>query len=264
MDNFEFIQRYYQLQYSIMFDKLVDLEFATIGYCNTDKTSFWNNALVNKILSEDEINTIEQKFKELGRDSSIYFENREDLFELNKLLTEKGYSKLWEDSWMFWNDGEVDTSHFNKVRKVMNETDLKIYLKVFDNSFQNNDPQNPYGELGDYLKVAEDVWHKHNKTNRIEYFIAYKDDEPVAVSSLTNHAGIGYIANVGSLKKVRGEGYGRLVSLYCVEKSKKNGNSEHCLATEENTYPNEFYRSIGFDTRFTMVGYTKENKNIVH
>lgn len=110
------------------------------------------------------------------------------------------------------------------------------------------------------LKVAENVWHKHNKTNKLEYFVAHKNNKPVAVSTLTNYNEIGYISNVGSLKEIRGEGYGKLATLYCVEQSKKNGNTKHCLATEEGTYPNEFYKKIGFKTRFTATGYSKIEK----
>jgi len=76
--------------------------------------------------------------------------------------------------------------------------------------------------------------------------------------TLTNHDGIGYISNVGSLRKVRGEGFGKIASLYPVSQSIKNGNLEHCLATEEGTYPNEFYKRIGFETRFTAVCYVKQ------
>ncbi len=84
-----------------------------------------------------------------------------------------------------------------------------------------------------------------------------KEDSPVAVSTLNNYEGIGYISNVGSIKEVRGEGFGKLSTLYCVHKSQKNGNKVHCLATEEDTYPNEFYKRIGFQTKFTAVGYKK-------
>jgi len=120
-----------------------------------------------------------------------------------------------------------------------------------------NDPQNAYGELGDYLIAAEEIWQKYHKTNKIEYFLIYKDKTPVAVSTLTNYENVGYISNVGSLKKVKGEGYGKLATLYCIEQSKKNGNSIHCLFTEEGTYANEFYKRIGFNSLFTAVAYTK-------
>lgn len=124
--------------------------------------------------------------------------------------------------------------------------------------FQKNDPQNPYGELGDYLKVAEKVWWRHHATNRIEYFMVYDGNEPVAVSTLTNYKSIGYISNVGSLKSVRGKGFGKLATIYCVNLSNKHENKYHCLATEEGTYPHEFYQRIGFEKKFSAVCFTKE------
>lgn len=216
--------------------------------------------MINKLILDNELFEIEQSFKSLKRKSTFYFENRKDLKPMVDYLLSKGYEKEYEDSWMFWQDKKIDSSCFNEIKKVKNENDLKIYLKIFDDSFQNNDPQNSYGELGDYLKVTENVWHKHNKTNKLEYFVAHKNNKPVAVSTLTNYNEIGYISNVGSLKEIRGEGYGKLATLCCVKQSKKNGNTKHCLATEEGTYPNEFYKKIGFKTRFTATGYSKIEK----
>lgn len=258
MTNFEFLKKYQQLQYTIMFDKIIDIGFAKIGYCQGDKSAFWNQALINRLLTEEQLFKIEQIFQSLNRNPALYFENRKGLKPLIDFLKEKGYQKGFEDSWMFWSGKEIDGGRFNTVKKVANEDELKTFLKTFDACYQKDDPQNPYGELGDYLKMAEKVWHRHHGTNRLEYFMVYKNDKPVAVSTLTNHEGIGYIFNVGSFGKVRGQGYGKIASLYCVEQSKKNGNIEHCLATEEGTYPNEFYKSIGFNARFTAVGYIKK------
>lgn len=258
MTNYEFLKIYQRLQETVMFDGLTDLDFASVGWSNTDKSSFWNLALVNNPLSEAEIKQVEKIFARQERKSTIYFENRKDLENLANTLERANYTKSFEDSWQFWKGGQIDESHFQSVKKVESEEMLKVFLETFDRCYQKGDPQNPYGELGEYLEVAEKVWHKHHLTNRLEYFIAYKDAKPVAVSTLTNFEGIGYISNVGSLREVRGEGFGKLATLYCVAQSIKNGNQEHCLATEEGAYPNEFYKRIGFETRFTAVSYTKE------
>ena len=258
MSNFNFLKNYQRLQYGIIFDEITNLSFALVGYCKIDKSSFWNFALINKPLLEEEILKIEKKFKSLRRNPVIYFENRENLKSLHNFLKEKGYQKDFEDSWMFWQGKEIDVSHFTSVKKVITKEGLKVFLKTFSNCYQEGDPQNAYGELGDYLKVAKEVWHKHHKTNRIEYFLIYKGKNPVAVSTLTNHAGMGYISNMGSLKNVRGEGYGKIATLYCIEQSKKNGNNIHYLATEEGTYANKFYKRIGFNTLFTAVAYIKK------
>ena len=57
---------------------------------------------------------------------------------------------------------------------------------------------------------------------------------------------------------MRGEGYGKLATLYAVLESQRLGNSDHALATEEGTHPNEFYKRLGFETRFTALAYSKK------
>lgn len=257
MTNYDFLKKYQELQYSVMFDELIKLDFASIGWSKTDKSSFWNLALVNRLLDISEIEKIEETLNSVDRRSTLYFENRMDLMLLVQFLKERGYTEGYEDSWQFYKGWDIDENKFELVKKVESVEMLGVYLKTFDLCYQEGDPQNPYGRLGECLKVAEEAWHKHNKTGRLEYFIVYKDSKPVAVSSLTNFEGIGYISNVGSLREVRGEGFGKLATLYCVSQSIKNGNQEHCLATEEGEYPNEFYKRIGFETKFTAVGYTK-------
>lgn len=251
----DFLKKYLKLQSGVMFDELINLNFASIGYSKTDRTTFWNYALVNQLLSEEQLSQIKQKLNSLDRKSAIYFEENSENQDLVKFLTIKGYIKDYEDSWMFF-EGEINNQGFGQVKRVETTKDLKVFLEVFDKCYLEGDPQNPYGSLGDYLKVAEQVWHKHHVTSRLEYFIAYQDKKVVAVATLNNYQGIGYISNIGSLKEVRGEGFGKLVTLYCVHISQQRGNNIHCLATEEGTYPNEFYKRIGFKTLFNGVCYS--------
>lgn len=253
MDNHEFLQEYIQLQKDIMFDKLDISKNYTICFSDGDPHSFWNNALVGSVLTKNEIEEVEGKLKKLDRKPAFYFENKPELKAFQKLLSDKGYKKEAEDSMMFHSGKDIDTSRFSEVKKVETKKDLDVFLKTFDQSYRKDDPKNPYGELGAYINVARDVWGKHYKSNRLEYFIAYKKDKSVAVSTLTNYEGIGYISNVGSILDVRGEGYGKLATMYCLDKSKKNGNTIHCLATEEGTNPNSFYNAHGFKTRFTVL-----------
>lgn len=257
MTNFEFLQKYQQLQYSVMYDEITDFGFAQVGYCKDNGSSFWNLALIDKLLSEKELIEIEEYLISLKRKPAVYFEDREELKRLVAFLQSNNYQWDYADSWMFYTGNTIDASRFHQVKKVEIEKELEVFLKTFDDCYQENDPQNPYGKLGDYLEVAKNSWLKHHSTGRLEYFIAYKNDQPVAVGSLNNYARIGYISNVGSLPEVRGEGFGKLITLYEVEQSKKNGNTEHVLATEEGQYPNEFYKRIGFQTRFVATGYIK-------
>lgn len=261
MNNYEFLQKYVQLQKDIMFDEIYPSDNYTVCFSKGDSHAFWNNALVDSVISEKEIEEVENKLKRLDRKPAFYFENKPKLEPLKKLLSKKGYTQEGEDSMMFHDGKNIDKSRFSEVKKVETEKDLNIFLKTFDQSYRKDDPKNPYGELGEYLNVARKVWKKHHKSNKLEYFIAYKNGTPVAVSTLTNHENIGYISNVGSILAARGEGYGKHATMYCVNKSKKNGNTLHFLATEEGTNPNTFYKTQGFKTKFTALLMVLPNGN---
>jgi len=236
------------------------LGFASVAWCSKYDSSFFNHAQTDSLFSKNELDEIEQTLKGLERKPAVYFENRQGLSGLANFLAQEGYKKTWEDSWMFHSGQNIDESVFSQVKKVEDEAGLEEFLKTFDACYQEGDSQNPYGKLGDYLDVAKDAWNRHNKSGKIEYFTIHDGKNLVAVSTLTNFAGIGYISNVGSLRRVRGKGFGKIASMYCVKQSIDNGNSEHALATEEGHYPNEFYKRIGFKTRFTALGYVKEKK----
>ncbi len=259
MDNRLFLENYQQLQYTIMYNKLIDLGFASVAVGNTYESPFFNHALTNIVLNTSQLGEVERLLISEKRKPAIYYESKPKQKEFVNILEGNGYKKLWEDSWMF-HTGKDLGNEFSNIKKVATKSDLEIFLHTFNECYKKNDPQNPYGELGNYIDVARESWLRHNQTDRIEYFIVHDGNVPVAVSTLTNFAGLGYISNVGSLKTVRGKGFGKQASLYCVQKSLENGNSLHFLATEEGQYPNEFYKRIGFETRLTALGYVKEGQ----
>lgn len=261
MKNYDVLDAYINLQKEIIFDKVINFRQGLITFCQFDNATDWNFALVNKVLSEKELEKVEKEFIKLNRTSSIYFENNQELFLLKELLLKKGYIKTYEDSWMFYAEKSVKIPEDYKVIHVENDKELDIFLDVFNRCFQKNDLQNPYGEWGKgYLKTISYSWNKFHRTKKIEFFIIYSDEEPVAVSELIHYKDMGYITNIGSLGCVRGQGFGKLATLYCVKRSIERGNIYHCLATEAGQYPHKFYKRIGFKTKFTAIDYTKKIK----
>jgi ribosomal protein S18 acetylase RimI-like enzyme len=87
----------------------------------------------------------------------------------------------------------------------------------------------------------------------------FDEKVPVGVASLTSEGGIGYISNVGTIAKVRGKGFGKAITLFCVQQSMQNSSVEHCLATEQGEYPDTFYKRIGFVPRFSAVNYVRDS-----
>lgn len=257
MDNNTFLLNFQKLQYGLFYDKIIDIGFSTICWVKEFDWPSFNYAQVNNLINIDQLKIIEKNFLDLDRQSAIYFENKPELDSLKVFLEKNNYKKTWEDTWMF-HSGENLNFPDTKVVKVENEIQLKDYLLTVDMCYQEDDPQNPYGLLGAYLTKSETLWYQNHQSNKLEFFVFYKDDKPVAVSALQNYNGIGYISGVGSIREVRGQGFGKIASLYSVKKSIENGNTLHCLATEEGQYPYEFYKRIGFVSRFTACGYTLE------
>jgi len=260
MNNFLFLTTYLRLQEGIQLTGLIDLGFALIGYSRENKSYFFNLALTDKLIDEKELAIVKDNFRRLKRQSTFYFENKEGLTSLKDFLEKKNYKKLFEDSWLFYEKTETDKTHFESARKVTDEEELEIFLETFSSSYQRNDPQNPYGTQDEHIPIMREIWRKYRLKNRLAYFVVYKGNKPVAVSALNNYGGLGYIYGVGSLKEVRGEGYGKAATLYAVEYSKNYGNLEHFTGTEEGTFPNEFYKRIGFKTRLTAVGYSLKKR----
>lgn len=255
MTNFEFLHKYFYLQYQVTFDQILDLGFALVGYCETDPSMFSNFALTNKILSEGEIIQISEKLSMMNRDPAVYFVKAKRFDPLIKLLEKSGFKKGGEDSWMFYDSNIVGTQFFNDIHKIEDKESLEIFLQTFNACYQKGDPQNPYGDSSSFIPAMRVAWERFGRTDRLEYFLCYKEGRPVSVSMLNSFGGIGYVSGVGSLREIRGEGYGKAATMYAIARSKAKGNKLHCLATEEGHYPNEFYKRIGFTTKFTAPIY---------
>ena len=55
---------------------------------------------------------------------------------------------------------------------------MRVSLKTMDDCYQEDDPQNPYGELGDYPKLLEKAWKEFHDQG-LDYFIAYEGAKPI-------------------------------------------------------------------------------------
>ncbi|MDR0462988.1 MAG: GNAT family N-acetyltransferase, partial [Pseudomonadales bacterium] len=95
-------------------------------------------------------------------------------------------------------------------------------------------------------------------SGKITYYIIYDEDGlAVGVGCLTNYDQIGYISNLATLSRVRGQGYGKALTNYLVEKSINTGNKTHCLATVLGSEADKFYRHLGFEEMMRAKYYTK-------
>jgi hypothetical protein len=258
--NSDLLEIYLHLQDGIIADRLLTLSSpeAIITFCKADEATYWNFALIKKVLSEQEVDKLEQAFIKLERLPSIYFENKQAFSPLKKLLVKKGYHISFQESWMFYEQKSIVLPANYQVKDVGNEADMTLFLKLFRQCYQKDDPQNSYGEIGEgYKEKLREAWRRYHGSQRLEYFIFYKNNDPVAISTLISYKNAGYISNVGSIPQVRGLGFGKLATLHCVRRSQELNHDYHFLATEEKSFLQEFYERIGFTTKFATIDYVK-------
>jgi hypothetical protein len=237
-----------------------EVDGLAIVYSAKDSSYYWNYAYAESQIEDGQIDAVEKYFEEKDRKAAFYVIDDSKNTELISHLKKFRYTKHSCDSWLKFEKTGFDRKHFEQIVEVSNFEMLDAFIKTFDMSYRADDPQNPYGELGAYLDVARGAWSENHNGNKVRFFIAMKDKKPVAVASLNNCKGLGYISNVGSLKEVRGEGYGKAVTLFCVNESIKHGNDEHYIATERGTYPYDFYQRLGFAVKFEASYFLKDEK----
>lgn len=239
-----------------MFDEITKYHNTISCFSQFDPPPYWNYTYITTPPSMEDLSYLETYWQRRNRAMTFYFENTPENKNIKSFLSSHKFSHHFEDSWMFYEGKILDKTHFESIKEVRNEKDLADFIYAFDNSYQEGDPQNAYGRLNDYLPLSEQAWRKHKDTDKLHYYVAYKDGKPVAVSALTLYKDIGYLSNIGSLPSARGQGYGKAVTLFAVKESVKRGHHHHVLATEQGTYANDFYQRLGFKTHFSAVAFT--------
>ena len=240
---------------SDFFEEIDEDDKMIFSYCKNNSEIWWNFALLKKSINSEDIKLIDNFFYSRNRSPTIYLSD-EDTFENSiNLILKEGYKLSSKDSWMFWED-EVPEINDKDIIEVQSEEDFEEWINTFIKSYPKDDPKNPYGDQSEFAEILKEKW-KEGKIKKDKYFLAFKENFPVAVGILTNYDNKGYISGIGSIPCVRGKGFGKKISLYCVKKSFEQGNKIHFLATEKGDYPFEFYKRIGFTPKFTASYYTK-------
>lgn len=233
---------------------IVHFPNTTIWFAPNSKSPSQNYALFDKPLSPEELSLVETEY--ITRDKIPAAVAAADDTALIQWLKNNNYTKKKNISWFFF-EGSITNSPKHTVKKVESEEQLDQFIETFDGSFQEDDPKNPWGKVTDFLGWVRDRWYQFHDTNELQYFIAYEDQQPSAVSALQSRDGIGYLFNVGSLQSVRGKGFGKAVTMHAIKASMEMGNKLHCLNTQAGHYAYQFYIRQGFEERFQTLLFVK-------
>ncbi len=239
----------------IFFQEKIDIGWGYVYLSNYIIDEYNNHALIIKRNNFD-INLQEIEKVMLGRKRvpALYFPDKKPNIDIAQILNKHGYKISFSDCWML-HEGSVsevvllENTRIVKVGK--NKSLMGKFSKTFNEGYSGEkSDDNPYGGWSSegFLKAREDALNNPSLNDRIEaYLVNYKGDF-VACGILLRQNKVGYLAGITSVPKMRGVGFGKLISLFLTKESVESGNTITFLATELHSKNETFYSKIGYKT----------------
>lgn len=252
---------HYRNQQVMYFSGMRVIKGAVLLYSDIIDDFFWNYAA--------HVNTTQEKVDELiqeiiafyrkkKRQPSVYLTSFSKPPNISKYLETHGFRVEFKDAWMIY-EREIPPIKKPKaliIKEVKSNEEMEIFMKVFYEAYGGASEGEPYGELpptyGEALCLS---FRNPPKETSIIHYLGFINEEPVGIGTLISSEGFGGIYNVGTSLKCRRKGIGSAISLKAIEDSKKEGNNLTYLMTEEGSYVEEFYKKLGFSTKFIGRGY---------
>lgn len=220
---------------------------------------FWNIAYLKNAYSKDKLEKLESEFKSLNnKPSSVYIGRSDECYENNKhLLLENGYKLNDTDVYMAL-DRIIPIDINLDIRIVENEKEYNDYMKVLSSAYNDsieNPEENVYADC-----ITEGYYNAIKSTigdNTHMHIVAYDNEVPVSVATLSYIDGIAGINNVGTAQGFWNKGYGKQVVKYAINKFQELGGTLLTLSTEYHSKNQTIYENLGFKEIFVMEQYMK-------
>ena len=254
------LKYHFNVQKGMYFDYDVVWGNWTLFMSNIIEDGFWNYAIMPELCNIDqELTHIEELFKKANRPSSIYIVNEKKCAHVMEYLKEHGYEKMAEESFMVY-ENTSEPSHLRNDVIVKRATISQYYndfLEVFTNAYGGEKtPEQPYGELDKSYMDA--LARSFNNINKFYHYVCFIDGKPVSIASLCYENGKGGIYNVGTNPCARGQGFGTVATMACVDEWQNLGGNVLLLQTETGSKVEDWYSSLGFKPIFFGSTYCKE------
>lgn len=221
---------------------------------------FWNYAILPE--RSDALlllPAVETEFRNMNRSSSIYIINEDTRKDEITTLSECGYEKMAEESFMTYSGNVriLDLPNDIRIVRAIKDNAKNDFIDVFTNAYGGEKtPEQPYGDLDDTYMNA--LLRSFNDIEKFYHYVCYAGDKPVSIATLCFANGIGGIYNVGTIPNDRGNGYGTYVTKECISAWKHLNGSTLLLQTETGSVVEKWYYSLGFKLEFHGSTYCKE------
>lgn len=252
---------HYRNQQGMYFSEIEVIDGAVLLYSDIIEDFFWNYAA--------QINTTRERVEELIQKIITFYRNKErqpSIYltpfaqppDILKHLENHGFKIELKDAWMVYDKKTLCIKKPKNliIEEVRDIEDMEIFIKVFYEAYGGASEDEPYGKLPPtYGEALRSSFKNLSKKSIITHYLGFIDKKPVGIGTLISSDEFRGIYNVGTSSNYRRMGIGSVISLKALEASKIKGNTTTYLMTEEGSYVEEFYKKLGFSTKFIGEGY---------
>lgn len=217
----------------------------------------------NKEQFDNIINDADDFFNSVNRRTAVYliphmkniYENREKFFDKNKfdLMSTEVYQIYTE----FDKLDKIDT-HCNFDITLELTTDMKKYSNILMQCYQSGDSEDPYGDLDDGYRQSYINYKKSNNDIKTEFYFVKINDKIIGTTESVFDTNLYGIYSLALKKEYRSMGIGKEVLKKQLTMCKNMGIDIAFLSTEQDFYPAQLYRKLGFKDLCEVYYYIKK------
>ena len=109
--------------------------------------------------------------------------------------------------------------------------------------------ESPYGRDEEVVRQLVEAQHRRRRAVTVRYFAARAGDEIASYCELFSDGKTAQVESVMTLERFRGRGLAKAVVSHAVREAGRAGHTLVFLVAEDDDWPKELYRRIGFEPR---------------
>jgi len=266
--------RKFKFKYNLHIKGFEGLDFNVINKSNYEITyskdikDSYSNFLSNfDVTNKEEFNAIineaDEIFSNINRKTTVYlipymkniYQNKEKYFDENKFQLIS--TEVWQTYTNFDKLNELKTNCSFSIT-LEPTTDMEKYADFVMQGYQSGDDEDPYGDLDDGYRQGYINYTEIHNDIKTEFYLIKADDEIVGTTQSVYNNELYGIYSLALKKDYRGKGIGKEVLKQQLEMCKNKNIKVAYLQTEQDFYPAQMYRKLGFNDLCEVYYYLKK------
>lgn len=240
----------------------MNLENGEFVYSDIIEDSYWNYINDINVDTKEEFIEVWEKCKKImqerNRIPTLYVLPTSNVFNNTEILPEK-FEEIYTDLWMVLKD----TSSFNKIDntnfKIEITNNKELFANTLVNGFRSDDPEDPYGVMPDYYRIAiYNSFESSSDYKKLNYIV--KDGNvPIALATAIIKDDTAGIYNVATIRKYRNKGVCKALMNKVFSELYDKDVKTIFLQTEKDSYVEKFYNKLGFEGMFIGKAFAEKS-----